>query len=269
MYFLHLVSLEATTTLWLHFLSTSTQTRSAMVTINRRVPESPPCSLLLVALSGSSRSQGGHQQCPRDWHWWEVPTAAPTLRWAASGTRLQEGGYDAALITPALTTAIWKILSAGTGDAVDERGVQSKIWWDEGRTLSLPMSLRFFTWFPRTSSWRNCQDGKVGSQQPSEIQQRQIKVWPLGKHNPGVQHKGGSACLVGRSVEGTLRVLMGTKLSENDQHATAAQQDAGLHQQSCCQQRQRSHCHSVLSIWNPVLSFGPHCAKQMWTGWGG
>lgn len=75
MYFLHL---GATSVLWLHFLSTWTETRSATVTINWRVPEPPRCSLLLVTWCGSSQSQGGHHQYPRDWHWREVPTAAPT-----------------------------------------------------------------------------------------------------------------------------------------------------------------------------------------------
>lgn len=63
------------------------------------------------------------------------------------------------------------------------------------------------------------------------------KVWHLGKHNPGVHHRLGSTRLGSRSVDGTLRVLVDTKLIENDQCAPVAQEDAGLHWQRHCQQR--------------------------------
>ena len=55
------------------------------------------------------------------------------------------------------------------------------------------------------------------------------KVLYLGKHNPGVQHRLGSAGLGSCSVERDLGVLVDNKLNMSEQNAGLNQQ--GYHQQ--------------------------------------
>ncbi|GAB0186054.1 mitochondrial enolase superfamily member 1 [Grus japonensis] len=99
------------------------------------------------------------------------------------------------------------------------------------------------------------------------------KVLHLGKHNPGAQHGLGSTWLESSSGERDIGVLVGKKLNMSEQCATVTKQANRM--LGCINKGITSRDKEVINplysvyTWNTVFSFGPHCTKEMQTGWRG
>lgn len=99
-------------------------------------------------------------------------------------------------------------------------------------------------------------------------------VLHLGKHNPRVQHRLGSARVGSSSVERALGIPVNKRLNMSE-HGLLRQRNPMEYSipstRASPGERKKSFSHSIQCCSghtkNNVINFIPHYAKEMWTGW--